>query len=69
VVIGGGTLNGLTSHGFANLATLVKEHVIKLVSVHEILKPEDRINLAHSKLSSWVSKARRRFPAEIFTTN
>ncbi len=68
-VIGSGTLNGLTSSGFSDLATLVKKHVVKLVSVHEILKPEDRIKLAHSKLSSWISKARRRFPAEIFTTN
>lgn len=68
-VIGNGTLNGLTSSGFSNLATHVKKHVIKLVSVHETLKPEDRIKLAHSKLTSWVSKAKRRFPAEIFTTN
>lgn len=68
-VIGGGVLNGLTSDGFSKFAALVKTHVVKLVSVHEALKPEDRIKLAHSKLSSWVSKARRRFPAEIFTTN
>ena len=68
-VIGGGTLNGLTSDDFSKFATLVKTHVVKLVSVHAVLKPEDRIKLAHSKLSSWVSKARRRFPAEIFTTN
>ena len=68
-VIGSGTLNGLNSAGFSDFAALVKKHVVKLVSVHEALKPEDRANLAHSKLSSWVSKARRRFPAEIFTTN
>ena len=68
-VIGNGTLNGLTASKFSDFASLVKEHVVKLVSVHEVLKPEDRIKLAHSKLSSWISKARRRFPAEIFTTN
>lgn len=68
-VIGGGTLNGLDSAGFSAFAGLVKESVVRLVSVHKTLLTEDRIKLAHSKLSSWVSKARRRFPAEIFTTN
>lgn len=68
-VIGNGTLNGLTAPGFSALAALVKKHVVKLVSVHDTLPPEDRVKLAHAKLSSWVSKARRRFPAEIFTTN
>ena len=68
-VIGCGTLNGLNSSDFADLATCVKGHVVNLVSIHKTLKPEDRSNLAHSKLSSWVSKARRSFPAEIFTTN
>jgi hypothetical protein len=68
-VIGNGTLNGLTAPGFSNLAALVKTHVVKLVSVHSTLSPGDRVKLTHSKLSSWVSKARRRFPAEIFTTN
>ena len=68
-VIGCGTLNGLNSSDFAELATCVKGHVVNLVSIHKTLKPEDRSNLAHSKLSSWVSKARRSFPAEIFTTN
>jgi len=68
-VIGSGTLNGLTSLSFSDLATLVKNHVIKLVSVHKVLALEDRKKLAHSRLSSWISKARRRYPAEIFTTN
>ena len=68
-VIGNGTLNGLTAPGFSDLAALVKKHVVKLVSVHDTLQPEDIVKLAHSKLSSWVSRARRRFPAEIFTTN
>lgn len=68
-VIGNGNLNGLTADGFSDLAALVKKHVVKLVSVHELLPHEDRVKLSHSKLSSWVSKARRRFPAEIFTTN
>lgn len=68
-VIGNGTLNGLTALGFSDLAALVKKHVVELVSVHNTLTPVDRGNLAHSKLSNWISKARRRFPAEIFTTN
>jgi len=68
-VIGEGVLNGLDSAGFSAFADLVKNRVVNLVSVHETLQPEDRFKLAHSKLSGWISKARRRFPAEIFTTN
>ena len=68
-VIGSGTLNGLDSIGFGNLANLVKANVVKLVSVHEKLPPEGRTKLAHAQLASWISKARRRFPSEIFTTN
>jgi hypothetical protein len=68
-VIGNGQLNGLDSDGFSKLATLVKTQVVKLVSIHESLQPEDRAKLAHARLANWVSKARRRFPAEIFTTN
>ncbi len=68
-VIGGGTLNGLTSSDFTNLSAFVKKEVVELVSVHKRLPLVDRKNLAHSKFSSWVSKARRRHPAEIFTTN
>lgn len=69
-VIGSGTLNGLDSDGFSKLATLVKTEVVRLVSVHELLtKPEDRKKLAHARLANWIQKARRRFPAEIFTTN
>lgn len=68
-VIGEGTLNGLDSNGFSKLAGLVKTQVVKLVSVHEKLKPEDRTKLAHASLANWIAKARRRFPAEIYTTN
>jgi hypothetical protein len=68
-VIGPGTLNGLDSDGFSDLAKLVKTEVVKLVSVHKLLESGDRPKLAHSQLSNWISKARRRFPAEIFTTN
>lgn len=68
-VIGPGTLNGLDADGFSDLAKLVKTEVVKLVSVHKLLKSGDRPKLAHSQLSNWISKARRRFPAEIFTTN
>lgn len=68
-VIGSGTLNGLTTTGFKDFAAFVKNSVIQLVSVHEALLPEHINQLSHAKLSSWISKARRRFPAEIFTTN
>lgn len=68
-IIGNGTLNGLDSNGFLAFADSVKTRVVNLVSVHNSLPAEDRAKLAHSKLSSWISKARRRFPAEIFTTN
>lgn len=69
VVIGTGELNGLDAAGFTELAALVKTLVVKLVSVHETLAPEDRQKLAHANLARWISNARRRFPAEIFTTN
>jgi hypothetical protein len=68
-VIGVGKLNGLDSVGFSDLAKLVKARVVKLVSVHETLVAADRKKLAHARLANWVQKARRRFPAEIFTTN
>lgn len=68
-VIGNGELNGLDASGFVELAAFVKTQVVKLVSVHNSLTPEDRSKLAHSNLSNWISKARRRFPAELFTTN
>lgn len=69
-VIGAGTLNGLGSSGFADLAQLVKEQVVKLVSIHDHLSATaERKKLSHSQFSNWIQKARRRFPAEIFTTN
>jgi len=68
-VIGSGKLNGLNSEGFSKLAALVKTSVVKLVSVHDRLPAEDRKKIAHARLANWVQKARRRFPAEIFTTN
>lgn len=68
-VIGSGTLNGLTAIGFKEFAAFVKTRVIKLVSIHESMLPEHINQLSHAKLSNWVSKARRRFPVEIFTTN
>jgi hypothetical protein len=68
-VIGEGNLNGLDAVGFSELAKLVKSRVVKLVSVHETILADDRKKLAHARLANWVQKARRRFPAEIFTTN
>lgn len=68
-VIGSGKLNGLEATGFYDLGKHVKSQVIKHVSVHQLIRPEDRNKLAHARLANWVEKARRRFPAEIFTTN
>lgn len=68
-VIGEGKLNGLSSTGLSDLAALVKRRIVNLVSVHETLQVDDRKKLAHSRLANWIQKARRRFPAEIFTTN
>ncbi|MEO8118891.1 MAG: SIR2 family protein [Rhodoferax sp.] len=69
-VIGAGALNGLDSAGFTDLALYVKKNVVELVSVHTLLGvAEDRKKLAHAKLANWMQNARRRFPAELFTTN
>ncbi len=68
-VIGQGTLNGLKLDDFIELATLLKTEVIKLVSVHDKLKPADRKKLAHARFAEWARKAERRHPAEIFTIN
>lgn len=68
-VIGTGTLNGLDATGFTELAKLVKARIVKLASVHDGLRAEERKLLAHARLANWIQKARRRFPAEIFTTN
>ncbi|MEJ0086679.1 MAG: SIR2 family protein [Pseudomonadota bacterium] len=67
--IGKGNLNGLDAKSYGELSKALKKAIVQLVSVHEVLKPEDRHRLAHSQFSTWVSKARRRHPAEIFTTN
>jgi len=68
-VIGAGKLNGLDAGGFSRLAALVKTQIVKLVSVHEVVPMDDRKKLTHARLANWVSKARRRFPTELFTTN
>lgn len=68
-VIGRGRLNGLDLDGFSEMAKFVKKQVVNLVSIHISLGLSDRKKLAHAKLANWIQKARRRFPAEIFTTN
>jgi len=68
-VIGKGKLNQLDLTSFCELRDLVKEKVVELVSVHNKIQPEDRRNLSHSKLASWIANARRWHPVEIFTTN
>lgn len=70
IAIGAGTLNGLSSTGFSDLTKFIKEKIVSLVSIHEHLsEPADRKKLSHFQFSNWIQKARRRFPAEIFTTN
>ncbi|MEI8120436.1 MAG: SIR2 family protein [bacterium] len=68
-VIASGKLNGLTAEKFSELSKAMKSHVKTLVSIHSAIKPDETRNLSHFKLASWVSKARRSFPAELFTTN
>lgn len=68
-VVGAGELNGLNLAGLTDLIAMVKMEVVELVSVHAKLTDIDRKTLAHANLANWIQKARRRFPAEIFTTN
>jgi len=53
----------------SKLAAMVKEEVVKAVSIHDAIPLDQRKSLAHSNFSGWIEKARRRYPAEIFTTN
>lgn len=69
-VIGAGNLNGLDFKAFTEFEKLVKSQIVRLASVHlNSGIAESRGELPHAKLAKWVQKARRRFPAEIFTTN
>ena len=68
-VIGKGKLNGIDSNGFDKLSQQIKGQVIMLVSAHDKLNLEDCKKLSHTRFANWIQKARRRFPAEIFTTN
>lgn len=69
LVVGSDKLNGLDAKGFSELSESVRSEVVALVSVEKQLKPEDRPKLVHSQIANWISKARRRHPPEIFTTN
>jgi hypothetical protein len=68
-IIGAGILNGLNADDFAALIAAVKTQVKALVSVHEKLTDPDIPKLGHYQVASWIAKARRVYPAEIFTTN
>jgi len=68
-VVGAGTLNGLNATELVELIKAIKSQVKTLVSIHEKITASDIPNLAHSKVASWISKARRTYPAEIYTTN
>ncbi|MGB3870884.1 MAG: SIR2 family protein [Flavobacteriales bacterium] len=68
-VIGKGVLNGLNAQGLEDLSKALRSQIVKLASVHETWKDEDKGQLGHLKLGGWVRKAQRRYPVEIFTTN
>lgn len=68
-VVGKGNLNGLVASDLLELSNIVKSHIVELVSIHSNLPKDQRNQLAHCHLANWISKARRRYPAEIFTTN
>lgn len=68
-VLGSGRLNGLDHTGFARMSCILKEKVVDLVSLHLRIEAQEYGALSHYKLAQWVSKARRRYPVELFTTN
>lgn len=62
-----GTLNGLNAEGLERLIKTVKDHIRKIVSIHN-----EKLNLAdiiHSDFAEWIGKFDRIYPIEIFTTN
>lgn len=66
-VIGTGTLNKLNRENFDDLCKSIKEAIRSIVSVHEnLVNIEDII---HYDFATWINRAERKYPVEIFTTN
>lgn len=66
-IIGVGTLNGLNKEKLSNLCSKIKNEIRSMVSIHEKMdKPE---NIIHADFASWIGRAERKYPIEIFTTN
>lgn len=68
-VVGSGTLNGLGHADLTELISIAKKQIVSLASVHDKVSFDERGLLAHARLATWLSRARRRYPVEIFTTN
>ena len=69
-IIGGGTLNGLSSAQLDSLILDVKKQIREIVSIHEkILETDGLNNLIHVDFAEWICRADRKYPIEIFTTN
>jgi hypothetical protein len=67
--IGAETLNNLNAAEFKQLITAIKESVQSIVSIHKTFQDIHKPKLAHCQVASWIVKARRKYPAEIYTTN
>ena len=68
-IIGNGTLNGLMKKDFIYLSNKIKQLVHDKVSIHKKIIPNDYLNMIHYDFASWIVKADRQYPVEIFTTN
>lgn len=68
LVVGKGSLCGLTKEDFHELKLEIEKQITAEVSVHRHYK-EFVSNLLHSDFAVWIGSASRKFAVEIFTTN
>jgi len=69
-IIGGETLNGLTSTNLDSLILEIKKQIRNIVSIHKkILSTDGLKNLIHVEFAEWIHRADRKYPIEVFTTN
>jgi hypothetical protein len=69
-IIGEGTLNELKKGDFGDLLKEIKNQIREIVSVHKQIINEDKLkDLIHVDFAEWISRANRKYPIEIFTTN
>lgn len=68
-VVGNGKLNGISKSEFESIATLIKDEIKALVSVHQNLSESDKRSLIHTRFGEWIKRADRKQAIEIFTTN